>query len=103
MRFNYMSGDGQILTSVTINRLTKKVKVVNYTEEIVDRAFGVKENVTYQDVVDFFEKRTFPRNRSDLQDILDAMGLKKYDPYLMCRKLQGRRAQDQKWIDFLEG
>lgn len=49
-----------------------------------------------------FEKKTFPRNRTDLPDILDAMGLKKYDPYLMCRKLQGKREQDQKRIDFLE-
>lgn len=103
MKFNYMDKDGKILTSVSVNNLTKHVKIVNYTDDVMDRAFGVKENVTCQDVMDFFEKRTFPRNRADLPDILDSLGLKRYDPYLMCRKLQGRREQDQKWIDFLEG
>jgi len=102
MKFNYMSSDGKILTSVSINNHTKKVRITNYTDEIMDRAFGVKENVTYQDVMDFFEGRTFPRNRADLQDILDCFGLKKYDPYLMCEKLQGKTEQDHEWIDFLK-
>lgn len=102
MKFNYMDKDGNILTSVIVNNFTKKVKIVNYTNDIMDRAFGVKEKVTYEDVMDFFKDRTFPRNRADLQDILDYLGLKKYDPYLMCKKLAGKTAQDENWIDFLE-
>lgn len=88
MKFNYMDKDGNVLTSVTVNNFTKKVKIVDYTNDIMDRAFGVKEKVTYADVMDFFEDRTFPRNRADLQNILDCLGLKKYDPYSMCKKIK---------------
>lgn len=102
MKFNYMSHDGKILTSVTVNNITKKVKIQNYTDDITDRAFGIKTKVDYDDVICFFERRTFPRNRVDIQDILTVMGLKKYNPYLMCKKLYGKTEQDQNWIDFLE-
>lgn len=100
MRFDFMGGDGRILTKVSVNPLTKKVRFTNFTDDPIDRAFGVKESATYQDVLDFFERRTFARNRSDIDGILNAMGLKEYDPYKMCRKLEGRRAQDEKWIRF---
>lgn len=91
MRLNYMSGEGQILTSVSVNRLTKKVKIVNYTEKITDRALGVKEDVTYQDVVVFFEKEDVPTEPVRSAGYPGCHGAEKNDPYLMCRKLQGRR------------
>ena len=102
MKFNFMDGNNQIITSVYINPITKKVKIKNFTDDIIYRAFGVNENPTYQDVLDFLESRTFPRNRTNIEDILKDMGLKCYDPYLMCKKLQGRKAQDHRWIDFME-
>ena len=102
MKFNFMDGNDQIITAVSVNPLTKKVKIKNYTDDIMDRAFGVNENPTYQDVLDFFESRTFPRNRVSIDDILKSMGLKEYDPYKMCKKLQGRTEQDDFYIDFLE-
>lgn len=102
MKFNFMDGNNQIITSVYVNPLTKKVKIKNYSDDIVDRAFGVNENPTYHDVLDFLESRTFPRNRTNINDILKDMGLNKYDPYLMCKKLNGRTEQDDFYIDFLE-
>ena len=97
-----MNEENQIMTSVYINPITKKVKIKNFTDDIMDRAFGVNEKPTYEDVLKFFESRTFPRNRVSINDILESMGLKEYDPYLMCKKLQGRTEQDNFYIDFLE-
>lgn len=102
MKFNYMNKNNEILTSVYVNPFTKKVKFKNYTDFPLDCVFGVKKKATYEDVMSFFEDRTFPRNRKDLDDILEWMGLSEYNPYLMCKKLNGRTAQDENWIDFLE-
>ena len=102
MKFNYMSPDGKILTNVHVNNLTKRVTIKNHTDNIYDCAFGVKTRVTYDDVMEFLEDRTFPRNRADIADILNVLNLKKYDAYLMCKKLGGRTEQDNNWIDFLE-
>lgn len=102
MKFNYMNENDEIITSVYVNPITKKVKIKNYTDDIVDRAFGVNEKPNYQDVLDFFESRTFPRNRVDIDDIIKEFSLIEYNPYLMCKKLQGRTEQDDCYIDFLE-
>lgn len=102
MKFNYMNQDGNILTSVSVNNLTKKVKFQNYTDDITDRAFGVKTEVNYEDVIHFFEQRCVPENRTDIRDILKLLNLEKYDPYLLCKYSKGTSAQDNNWIDFIK-
>lgn len=102
MKFNYMSHNGKILTSVTVNNITKKVKIQNYTDDITDRAFGIKTKVDYDDVICFFEHRCIPKERSDIQDILELMNLTKYDPYVICKFNKGTSAQDSNWIDFIK-
>ena len=102
MKFNYMNENDEIITSVYVNPITKKVKIKNYTDDIVDLAFGVNEKPNYQDVLDFFESRCVPRDRKSINDILELLGLKEYDPYLICKFNHGRTAQDENWIDFLE-
>lgn len=102
MRFNYMDGKGNIITSVYVDNETKEVTFKNYTDRVFIRPFGEHETATYDDVMSFFEHRTFPRNRINIDDILKQMHLKTYDPYVMCKKLKGRTQQDDFWIDFLE-
>ena len=102
MKFNYMGPNNEILTSVSVNKLTKKVTFKNYTNDPMDCVFGIQKTATYDDVMYFFERRTFPKNRVGIEDILEYMGLKKYDPYRMCKFLKGKTEQDENWIDFLE-
>lgn len=102
MRFHYMDGKGKIITSVYVDNKTKEVTFENYTDRVLRRAFGERKAVTYDDVLRFFERRTFPRDRVNIADILKRMHLKTYDPYAMCKKLKGRTQQDDFWIDFLE-
>ena len=102
MKFNFMNDENQVMTSVSVNPITKKVKIKNFTDDIMDRAFGINEKPTYEDVLKFFESRAFPRNYAGIDDVLEGMNLKTYDPYLMCKKLQGRTEQDEFYIDFLE-
>lgn len=102
MKFNYMDGNNNILATVYVDSRTKEVSFINYTNNIFARPFGISETATFNDVIDFFKERTFPENRVNLKDILKQMGLKEYDPYLMCKKLKGRTEQDPYWIEFLE-
>ena len=102
MKFNYMGQDGKILTSVRVNNLTKRVTIKNHTDNIYDCAFGVKTRVTYDDVMMFFERRCIPRDRANIKDILELLGMEKYDPYIICKKMEGRFVQDNNWIEFLE-
>ena len=102
MKFNYMNKNNEILTSVYVSPFTKKVKFKNYTDFPLDCVFGVKKKATYEDVMNFFEDRCVPRNRKNINDILELLGLKEYDPYLICKFNHGRTAQDENWIDFLE-
>ena len=104
MKFNYMDRNNKILTSVRMDNKTKKITFQNYTDNIINRVFGVRKNgeATYEDLMDFFKERTFPENVSDLDNVLKILGLKKYDPYLMCKKRQGRTPRDHNWIDFIE-
>ena len=101
MRFNYRGKNDELLTSVYVNPLTKKVTFKNYTDEFVKCAFGKKETVTYEDVINFFKRRTYQENRADISDILKVMGLTEYDPIKMCKYTNGRTAEDEKWIEFL--
>ena len=101
MHFKYIGPDEEVFTEVFVNRLTKKVKVINYTDDFLDRAFGVKEDVTYQDVMEFFESRTFPRRRGDINEILKVIGLKEYNAYKMCKILGGKKAEDGCRVEFL--
>ena len=101
MKFNFRGKNNELLTSVQINPITKKVTFRNYTDEFLDCAFGKKETVTYDDVIRFFKDRTYQENRTDLPDILKVIGLEKYDPIKMCKYSNGRTAEDGKWIEFL--
>ena len=98
---------GIILYFVFRETKQKEVKSdINYlvigNESIWENKNNSWKKVTYDDVMEFLEDRTFPRNRADIADILNVLNLKKYDAYLMCKKLGGRTEQDNNWIDFLE-
>ena len=87
MHFNFRGPHNELLTEVWVNPITKKVRFKNHTNDPFDCVFGMQKTATYQDLIDFFESRTFPRNRANIDDILEEFGLKKYDPYLLCKKL----------------
>jgi transposase len=49
-----------------------------------------------------YKRRCFPRERSDIKDILKSCHLKEYDPEALVRYFKGRFAADHCWIDFIE-
>lgn len=102
MKFDYLDENNNILTTVSVNPITKKIKFKNYVDDPILCVFGVKgeDEVTYDDLMYFFESRSFSRQRKDLPDLLEYMGLKKYDSIAICKFSKGRCAYDSHWIRF---
>lgn len=79
--------------------LNETVEVENFTDEILDRAFGINENPTWKDFEIFLEDRCFPETRHYMKLQLQSMGLPCYDHLLIIRKTQGRVEEDDLWLE----
>ncbi len=97
LRLYYMNGD-DISTIIDVDVINRKVRFRNYTDDLLLRAFGIKERVTYEEYESFLESRCFPRERDMIKLELSALGLPYYDPFLIVEKTQGRLEDDDCWI-----
>lgn len=96
--FDFMSKD-TVCTRVNIDD-NNNVNIINYTDNIFDRAFGLKENITINDVKHLFATRVMPKERPDCKFILKKIGVPFYDEYLICRVTNGATTDDYNWIRF---
>jgi len=97
LRMFYMSGYS-INTVIDVDMIRSKVKFKNYTSNILLRAFGNKEEVSYIDFEKFLESRCFPSTRDKMKIELDSLNLKAYDPLSIIRKTKGRMVDDECYI-----
>ena len=81
-----------------MDELHKKVKIRNYTQDDLLKAFGVNERPDFKTYEEFLESRCFPRSRDKMKIALEELGLPFYDPLLIVEKTQGRMAEDDFWI-----
>lgn len=81
----------------------ESVRVENFTEDFIWRPFGVLTDVTYKDLMEFYEDRCFPEDRQNRNEILDLMGLPCYDPEMICRVTHGTQFDDFLWMNFSDG
>lgn len=97
IRMEYMCED-ELCSSILINFAKKEIAVVNHTNDVIHRAFGVKVKPDWEDFEYFLESRCFPRGRDYMKDILRDLGLDNYDPLAIIEKTKGRMAEDKQWI-----
>ena len=97
MRMNFMNHN-DLCTTIDIDFRHEKIKIQNYTDKIIFRAFGVVTEPTWADFEYFLEDRCFPRTRDHAKDILREMGVPFYDPLLIIEKTKGYMAGDYQWI-----
>ena len=97
LRLWYMYGSN-VCTLIDVNEQEQKVKVKNYTDKIMFRAFGVVEAPNYNQYQEFLESRCFPESRDKMKLILKDLGLPFYDPIMIIEKTEGRMAEDDFWI-----
>ena len=97
LRLYYMKN--QILcTIIDVNDIERKVEIINYTNNIMFKAFGKIEKPTYEDYEDFLKSRCFPETRDKLKLVLDDLNLPFYDPFMIIQKTEGKMAEDDFWI-----
>lgn len=102
MILEYMHDD-DVSTRIDVDYKKNTVKIKNYTNDNINRAFGCNEHPSMEDFEEFLEDRCFPRTRDHLKLILRDMGLDYYDPLAIVRITQGRLEGDRMWIRFVEG
>ena len=97
IRLEYMHQD-KLCTVIDVDDVKQLVRIVNYTDNILFRAFGVDEKPTYSAYKDFLESRCFPKSRDKMKLILKDLDLPFYDPFMIIEKTEGRMAEDHFWI-----
>ena len=99
IKFDFMCKD-RVLASVEADYEAKTVSALNFTDDPVERPFGVRENPTIADLNSFFKNRCFPEERYNRKAILKALEVDCYDPFLIVQKTHGRQLDDYMWIKF---
>ena len=97
IRLWYMHGQ-TVCTMIDVNEMKREVRILNYTDNLMFRAFGVEENPDYKMYQEFLESRCFPRSRDKMKLILKDLDLPFYDPFMIIEKTEGRMAEDDFWI-----
>lgn len=92
--------NNEIMTEICVDHNKETVNIKNYTNDMLDRAFGNNESPSYKDFEDFLEERCFPRNRDKMKFHLRQLELDYYDPYQIVRKTGGKLEGDSYSIVF---
>ena len=87
-----------VCTLIDVDELNQKVRIRNYVDNLMFRAFGNIEEPDYQMYTEFLESRCFPRSRDKMKLILKDLDLPFYDPFMIIEKTEGRMAEDDFWI-----
>lgn len=97
LRLHYMYKD-TVCTIIDVDEKRQLVRILNYTDKLMFRAFGCIENPSFEEYNEFLESRCFPRTRDKMKLILNDMELPFYDPFMIIEKTEGRMAEDDFWI-----
>lgn len=97
MRMEFMCGD-DCCSVILVNREEEKIEVINETDDLLHRAFGIKARPDWNDFEKFLESRCFPRTRADIDLILEELELEEYEPLAIVERTGGRMAEDMQWF-----
>lgn len=94
MRLWYLWRD-TVCAIIDVDERYQKVKVYNYTSDLINRPFGRVESPTFEQFEEFLESRCFPRTRDKMKLMLKELDLPFYDPLMIIEKTGGRMADDE--------
>lgn len=97
MRMDFMCKE-ECCTQILVDFRRERIEIVNTTDDIIHRAFGIKAKPTWEDFMEFLESRCFPRTRDQLRVVLKELELDFYDPLAIVEKTKGRMAEDFQWL-----
>lgn len=97
LRLYYMFNN-MVCTVIDIDEVSREVRIHNYIDNPLFRAFGVNTEPTFEDYEEFLESRCFPRTRDKIKLELKRLDIPFYDPMMIIEKTEGRMAEDDFWI-----
>ncbi len=87
-----------VCTVIDVDEPARKIKVYNFVDNTMFRAFGVNTKPTFEEYEEFLESRCFPRTRDKIKLELKKLDIPFYDPMMIIEKTEGRMAEDEFWI-----
>lgn len=99
LKIDYMYKQ-MVCTTIYVDFWNQKIQIVNKTNDILHRAFGVNENPNWNDFEYFLRERTFAKSRGDRKVLLNALGLDNYDPLRIVEITKGKSFDDKQWMRF---
>ena len=97
LRLWYMHNQN-VCTIIDVDEMNREVEIINFTDNLIFRAFGMEENPSYKRYEEFLQSRCFPESRDKMKLILQDLDLPFYDPFMIIEKTEGRMAEDDFWI-----
>lgn len=89
-----------VCTTILVNFWDKKIKIINKTNDILHRAFGVNETPNWDDFNEFILDRCFSEARGNKKEILKSLNIDSYDPIQIVEQTKGKTYEDNQWIKF---
>ena len=91
------SGD-TLCARIAADETEKTVCIENLATDYLKLPFGNNPNPSWADYQHFLEDRCIPKTRAGLQEYLEAIGVRTYEPLEIIRKTQGCMAEDDLWL-----
>lgn len=82
------------MKNIDVNEIEREVNIMNYTDNVMFRAFGVEEYPDFEMYKEFLKSRCFPESRDKMKLVLKDLDLPFYDPIMIIEKTEGRMAED---------
>lgn len=97
LRLWYMHNN-MVCTIIDVDERAKLIRIKNYVDNVMFRAFGSVDTPDYIMYKEFLESRCFPANRDKMKLVLKDLDIPFYDPFMIIEKTEGRMAEDDFWI-----
>lgn len=98
VRLDYMFKQ-TVCSTIYIDYINQKVQVINRTDDILHRAFGINEAPTWEDFEDFLRSRCFPESRANKKALIKQLNLSYFDPLQIIEITKGRMAEDHHYFN----
>lgn len=90
----------KVTTAIDVDAVNEEIRIKNFIDINIFRAFGVNEKPNWQEYLEFLEDRCTPRTRYNIKEILRDLGLDCYDVEEYVKKTHARCYDDRQWISF---
>lgn len=90
----------KVTTAIDVDAVNEEIRIKNFIDINIFRAFGVNENPNWKDYLEFLEERCVPRTRYNIKEVLRDLGLESYDVEEYVKKTHARCYDDRNWISF---